>query len=317
MDLDSFKNKYEKVKVEENHNSVASKPLVSVCIQTYQHVDYIKECLNSILNQKTNFEFEILLGEDNSSDGTREICIDYAIKFPNKIKLFQHNRENNIAIDGLPTGRFNFMYNLYSARGKYIALCEGDDYWTDPLKLQKQVDFLEKYQEVNLTGHYAQVIDSLGNKRHVIGKHFQNYFTHEEITYRNLRIPTASLVFRNNIEFPEWITQVYGGDRAIIYLNSLKGDLKILEFTGSIYRIHEGGVEQNFKNDKLKLPKRNIIEDFIYFKLNKRSYVKWKLYKKILWNQSYLFYWSCRKGDLKKCFRSFVSILKFAVFRKI
>jgi len=135
--------KYQKVPVREYSNQVNKKPVVSVCVQTYQHVNYIKDCLDGILMQKTTFPSEILLGEDASTDGTREVCIEYAEKYPKKIRLFLHHRKNNIKINGSPTGRFNFLYNLYSARGKYIAICEGDDYWTDPYKLQKQVDFLD------------------------------------------------------------------------------------------------------------------------------------------------------------------------------
>ena len=85
--------------------------------------------------------FEILVGEDASSDGTRDVCIAYAKKYPKKIKLFLHSRENNIRVYGKPTAKFNSAYNSYNAKGKYIAICEGDDFWTDPLKLQKQVDF--------------------------------------------------------------------------------------------------------------------------------------------------------------------------------
>jgi glycosyltransferase involved in cell wall biosynthesis len=153
MNFEAFKKKYELKKVEENRNTVSKSPMVSVCIQTYQHVNYIKECLDGVIMQKTNFPVEILLGEDASTDGTREICIKYAEKHPDKIRLFLHHRENNIKINGSPTGRFNFSYNLYSARGKYIALCEGDDYWTDPRKLQKQVDFLEENTEFVLCYH--------------------------------------------------------------------------------------------------------------------------------------------------------------------
>ena len=144
MDFQNFKKKYQKIKPEEVVNTTASEPLVSICVQTYQHVDFIKDCLDGILKQETSFPFEILLGEDASTDGTREICLEYAEKYPDKIRLFLHHRENNIKINGKPTGRFIFLYNMFSARGKYIALCEGDDYWTDPLKLQKQVGFLEK-----------------------------------------------------------------------------------------------------------------------------------------------------------------------------
>jgi len=286
--------------------------LVSISTITYNHVNYIKDALDGFLSQKTNFSYEILIHDDASTDGTEEIIREYASKYPELIKpLYEEENQWKKGIRG------SAVFNFPRAKGKYIALCEGDDYWTDPLKLQKQVDFLKKHQNINLTGHFAKAVDTIKNEEYIIGKHSKVLFTHEDIAHKNLRIPTSSLVFRNNIIWPDWIFRVYAGDRAIIYLNSLKGDLKILEFTGSIYRIHEGGVEQNFKNDKFKLPKRNIKEDFIYFKLNKRPYVKWKLYKKILWNQSYYFYWSCRKGDLKKCFKSFVSILKFAVFRKI
>ncbi len=141
FDFNFLKKKYQKKVVQELAGNAPKNPVVSICVQTYQHVNYIRECLDGILMQETTFPFEILLGEDNSTDGTREICMEYAMKFPDKIRLFLHHRENNIKINGSPTGRFNFFYNFHKARGKHIALCEGDDYWTDPLKLQKQVDF--------------------------------------------------------------------------------------------------------------------------------------------------------------------------------
>src|SRR3954469_12007804 len=116
MNSEEFKKKYEKVRVEPFPNYVTEYPLVSVCVQTYQHVNYIKDCMEGILMQQTNFPFEILLGEDQSTDGTREICIEYAQKYPDKIRLFLHHRENNIKINGRQTGLFNFLYNFFSAR---------------------------------------------------------------------------------------------------------------------------------------------------------------------------------------------------------
>jgi len=130
-------------KVIHHQNNVTEKPLVSVSVVTYNHENYIKQCLDGIIFQKTDFDFELLLGEDSSTDNTRDICIHYANKYPNIIRLFLHHRENNIIINGKPSGRFNMIYNITEARGKYIALCEGDDYWSDPYKLQKQVNFLE------------------------------------------------------------------------------------------------------------------------------------------------------------------------------
>ena len=159
MDLKEFKEKFEYKQVVEQPNAIAQNPLVSVCVQTYQHANFIGECLDSILMQKTNFNYEILLGEDASSDGTREICKEYAEKYPDKIRLFLHHRENNIAIGGSPTGRFNFAYNLLSAQGKYLALCEGDDFWYDENKLQTQIEFLEKKKDFVLSFHNVDVIN--------------------------------------------------------------------------------------------------------------------------------------------------------------
>lgn len=157
MNFEQFLEKYQKVPVEEYPNQVPENPVVSVCVQTYQHAPFIRECLDSILMQKTDFPFEILLGDDDSTDGTREICIEYADKYPDKIRLFLHHRENNIEILGTPTGRFNSLYNFFSANGAYIAICEGDDYWVDYLKLQKQVEILDKHTQYGLVHGNADI----------------------------------------------------------------------------------------------------------------------------------------------------------------
>lgn len=120
-------------------------PVVSVTVITYQHRDYIAGCLDGILMQKTSFPFEIIIGEDESTDGTREICMEYAKKNPDKIRLFLRSRNTSQYYDddGKFVTRFNGIWNRMSTRGKFVAWCEGDDYWTDPYKLQRQVDFLE------------------------------------------------------------------------------------------------------------------------------------------------------------------------------
>ena len=123
-------------------------PLVSVCIPTFQHAPYLRQCLDSVLAQKTNFNFEIILGEDQSNDGTREICEAYALKFPDKIRLFLRKDEEKIFIRGRKSGRSNYLENFKSARGKYIAMLDGDDCWTSKDKLQTQVTILEAHPEV-------------------------------------------------------------------------------------------------------------------------------------------------------------------------
>ncbi len=109
--------------------------IVSACIISYNHEDFIGKCLDGALKQKVNFNYEIVVCVDKSTDNTLRICEEYQEKYPQTIKLYP--RENNLGMIG------NWIQSISDCQGKYIALCEGDDYWTDPLKLQKQVDILE------------------------------------------------------------------------------------------------------------------------------------------------------------------------------
>ena len=136
-------------------------PLVSVCITAYNHEEYIRQCLDSILNQKTNFEFEIIVGEDNSKDSTRAICEDYASRFESKIRLFKRRDEDKVKINGRITGRFNFVANLKETNGTYVAILDGDDYWQDEHKLQKQVDLAEQFNLLGVYGGY-QILEDDG-----------------------------------------------------------------------------------------------------------------------------------------------------------
>lgn len=138
-------------------------PVVSICVMTYNQEDYILKCLTGIEKQKTNFPFEILIGEDDSKDSTRTLCADFVERVDNA-KMFLHHTENKILLDGRPSGRFNFFYNLANCRGKYIAICEGDDYWTDPNKLQMQVDFMESHLEYGICYTDCDVIGDAAMK---------------------------------------------------------------------------------------------------------------------------------------------------------
>ena len=116
--------------------------LLSIDVITYNHAKFIRKCLDSILMQKTNFSFEVLIHDDASTDGTADIIREYEAKYPDIIKpIYQTENQwqKNIGISK------NFQHPRI--HGKYVALCEGDDYWTDENKLQKQVDFLEKHPE--------------------------------------------------------------------------------------------------------------------------------------------------------------------------
>ena len=284
MDFTSFKNQFENVPVVENDNLVTNKPLVSICVQTYQHVDFISECLDSILKQQTDFPFEIILGEDESTDGTGLICEGYANKFSDKIRFFSHKRKNNILIKGKPSGRFNMMYNLYSSNGKYIALCEGDDYWTDPLKLQKQVDFLESHSSYSGSFHDTLTINQSEEKP--IFKPWRvydkNIFNLEDTISNVALFHTSSFVFRKSfLEIPEWFTKVQSADMALFSIISNKGPLYRIDESMSVYRKNEGGITNTIT---LKSYHSNRIKLFKYLK----SYCKRSVIDNI--NQVILFH---------------------------
>ncbi len=122
-------------------------PMVTVVTITYNHLPYIEKCIQGVLMQQTAFPIEFIIGEDFSTDGTREIVFENAKKYPNTIRVI--TADYNVGAEA------NSLRCLKAYRGKYIALCEGDDYWTDPFKLQKQVDFLEKNPEYVMCYHYC------------------------------------------------------------------------------------------------------------------------------------------------------------------
>lgn len=230
--------------MESNTNNLAQQPppLVSVCVQTYQHVKFISKCLDGILMQKTDFPFEVILGEDESKDGTREICIKYAEKYPDKIRLFLRSRKDVIYIGGRATGRYNFLENLKASKGKYIALCEGDDYWTDENKLQKQVEFLEGDPEFVMCFHKVEIQDGENILDDFITKVPEGLTT---ITISDLIkgnfIHTPTVMFRNNvIVFPDWFVLSPVGDYPLYILLALKGKIKYLEYQMAVYRCNIG-----------------------------------------------------------------------------
>ncbi|WP_268225536.1 glycosyltransferase [Sinomicrobium oceani] len=259
MNFQEFKEKYQHKEVTINSNKVGDKPLVSVCVQTYQHSPYIRECLDGILMQKTDFAFEILLGEDSSSDGTREICMEYAKKYANKIRLFLHHRENNIKIDGKPTGRFNFLYNLYNAEGKYIAICEGDDYWIDSLKLQKQVDFMEANEE-DYVGVYTnyKICDQDGRLIESKGlKESHPPFFDRLSVFGRYSSQTLTVLYKNT---PEAInkmsefTDFLNADRVLAVMMAQHGKIKYMDFISGVYRWGSG--MHSTKSAKVKRARR-------------------------------------------------------------
>lgn len=258
MNFEEFKSKYLKKDVQEYPNKVPSNPQVSVCVQTYQHSQFIKDCLESILMQKHNFTYEILIGEDASTDGTRNICKEYADRYPDKIRLFLHHRENNICILGTPTGRFNQLYNFYSARGEFIAICDGDDYWTDPEKLQKQFDFMTQNDRYAICGHDAYIIN--GTKvvtESKLPEALKRDFNSVEVQ-KGIFILSLSAFFKNVGQYPPECLRVINFDTLIFTYLGKFGAYKYMDYIKpAAYRQHQGGIWSSKKRDWQELSELN------------------------------------------------------------
>lgn len=286
MTHEEFIKNFQKRSFEIVPNSNTNNILVTVCVQAYEHENHIKQCLNSILMQKTNFNFEISLGEDDSKDNTREICIEYAKRFPEKIKLFLHSRANNIVINSSPTGRFNFMTNVFSSKAKYIAFCEGDDYWTDPYKLQKQVDFLEQNTGFVLCSGNAVKLEHKSNKN--VGKYChwnENKVFKQKDVISNYYGPALTMLFRNVItEFPDFFFEVIGADRMLYFILSTRGKFYFFKDTFGVYRIHDGGISSvNSKNSEVRLKwEENSLKGIEHFKNIALTEQQWALDKHIV-----------------------------------
>ncbi len=137
-------------------------PAASVYVITYQHAPYICECLDSILQQKCAFPFEVIVGEDGSDDGTRELCMRYAEEHRDKIRLFLRNRPESACSFLGRTVRVNGWWCRMATRAPYIAICEGDDFWLEPDKLAVQKLFLDAHPDAVMHAHRANAVDVSG-----------------------------------------------------------------------------------------------------------------------------------------------------------
>lgn len=211
--------------------------LLSVACITYNHAPFIRECFEGFLMQKTDFEFEILVHDDASNDGTAEIIKEYEQKYPHLFKVV-YQTENQYSKGVKPIIKYLFP----RARGKYIALCEGDDYWTDPYKLQKQVDFLEANEEYAICFHEVKILKNNQLIDDYITREVNEISTIDELAQGNF-MHTNTVVFRKlEQNYPEWFFKLNAGDYALHLYNSQFGKIKKIKETMSVYRIHETNI---------------------------------------------------------------------------
>jgi glycosyltransferase involved in cell wall biosynthesis len=277
---------------------------VSVCIATYNQEKFIGKAIESALMQQTNFPFEILVGDDYSTDGTRAIVQTYIDRHPGVVKPVFHPR--NLGQNGL----FNAMETFRQGTGTYLASFDGDDYWTDPLKLQKQVDFLDTHPDFVACYHNALITYEDGSPSHVLNPPDQptvstldDLIGEEEIWF----MATSSVLFRNVLHtYPAWFMRSVSGDIPRYILLGRHGKFGYLPDVMSVYRKNQNGTSFTDKyHDAAFLLNRidmyegiNESTDYQYNKTLRRNIARY--YKMILESHQYQgHYWKSLPVALK------------------
>jgi glycosyltransferase involved in cell wall biosynthesis len=256
---------------------------VSICMITYNHEKYIHQAIEGILAQRCTFDWELIISDDLSCDQTRNICLEYQKQNPDKIKLLLPDK--NLGI--IP----NFITTLKTCSADYVAICEGDDYWTDSLKLQKQVDFLENNPDYAICFTQAKVYNEYSGQFTKVLKPKQNQdtFTLTDIIQNNM-IPTLTVVFRNGLfgNFPSWFSTLKYGDWPLHILNAQFGKIAYVPEITGVYRMHGNGAAGGvFKNPKLYI--RNVVELIrvyntinLYFNYKYCKIIRWRILNNLI-----------------------------------
>ena len=261
---------------------------------TYNHERYIVEAIEGVLMQKTDFKIKLFITDDKSPDSTVNICQKYADKYPDIID-FESFSKNKGSMN-------NWIYNLkkcLNSNADYIAICEGDDYWTDPLKLQKQFEILSKNKEFNVSvGRFKKLyqtsnklvspkerVDPVKKQVYDLGDYLKKYFSQ-----------TSTFMIRATaVIFPDWLSKVSAGDQSLIAVSSYKSKIHYNPDYFSVYRVHEEGVSRNinlvFNTDSYLffLDKVNEFSKNKYNKIILLRKLKLKMYKIIVSTAIYKF----------------------------
>lgn len=232
-------------------------PFVSIVVLTYGQEQYIAQALDSILMQKVNFEYEIIVGEDCSPDDTRRVLIEYERKHPDKFLMIY--RDKNVG------AHRNEQDIIKQCRGKYIAFLEGDDYWTSALKLQKQVDYLEAHEDCIATAHRVEIVDERGYKKNEKYPEIKGrFYTLKDFKKGLLPGQSGSIVSRNIYNDCKYDTSILDienlepGDRIGIFMLASYGSIYCFPDVMSAYRhITRGGCSYSAtKNRRIEAQKK-------------------------------------------------------------
>jgi glycosyltransferase involved in cell wall biosynthesis len=219
---------------------------LAVWMVTYNHEEFIAQAIESVLNQVTTFPVKLFIGEDFSTDNTRSICRDYQSKYPEKIVLLLHDRNIGAVKNAAAVYR-----EVFGSNAPYVAMLEGDDLWTNPKKLQTQVDFMKTHKSVFLCGHLVDVLDHDSKRKSDVFRSGQ--FGIRDIIAAGRCCHTASIMLRNlndcelrTLFFSLFLDkQFFSGDVVLQLAAAHFGDLYVLPETMAIYRIHRAGMTAN------------------------------------------------------------------------
>jgi glycosyltransferase involved in cell wall biosynthesis len=264
---------------------------VSVCTITYKHAEFIKETIDGVLMQEVDFPIEFIIADDNSPDNTEEIVRDYIQNHPKGglIKYTKHS--TNKGMMG------NFIWALEQCKGKYIALCDGDDYWTDPKKLEKQVSVLEENENLAICSHRIKVLSDddtrAFNSRRLTGE------IELENELFNHPLHTCSVVFRNKIEhiLPKLTNKkLLSGDRLLLSQLMLFNNAYVLEDSMAVHIRHQGGISQSKTNrDLINFSYNEIVIFSSVYNAIPKSGLKYKIKEKLASLYFGLFYKKMKK----------------------
>lgn len=271
--------------------------MVSVFCLAYNHAKYMRQCLDGFVNQKTNFKFEVLIHDDASTDGTQDIIREYEAKYPDIIKpIYQTENQYSKGI------KINKTYQFPRAKGKYIACCEGDDYWCDNQKLQKQFDLMESNPNCSVCVHKVRCIEESGNplerfypsgqlKSGVIkSSDFLKYILCED----GYPFQTSSYFYKRNSSYyilddsPEFTKGLSFGDIPLLLYLATKGDFVYLDEIMSHYRVQSVGSWNSHldsKSTKNLDENRKMLTDFNRFTNSEFSKeIDFSIRKKEFWH---------------------------------
>ena len=251
---------------------------LSVLMTAYNQDRFIAKSIESVMAQEVDFDFQLVIGEDCSTDRTREIVIEKAREHPNRIRLLL--RDTNLG------GRKNFLDTYDNCKGEYIAMLEGDDFWTSPDKLQTQVDLMQKHPEWSSCFHAAKEIreDDPDYSALLYPPGRKEEYSFEDLLYGNF-IPTCSILFRKGLfgEWPAWIHTIPMADWPLHLLNAQHGPIGYIDEPMAVRRIHGGGVWSGagaVANLKRKIQACEILDKHFSFQYH-------SAFKKVIYEQNF------------------------------